>query len=52
MNWRFCVYTREQHALDLCSGSMNEGSGYGYGYGAGYGDGWGGGSGNSSQEWR
>ena len=39
MNWRFCVDTREQRALDLCSGSMNVGNGFGgvadYGYGAG-----------------
>jgi len=56
MNWRFCVDTREQRALDRCSGSMNastsDGAGDGDGYGDGAGDGYGAGDGNSSREWR
>jgi len=53
MNWRFCVYTPEQRALDLCSGSMNVGNGCGGGDcdGYGYSDGAGAGDGRSSQEW-
>ena len=48
MNWRFCVGTREQRALKLCAGSMNEGDGYGDGDGNGNRLG----EGSSPQEWR
>jgi hypothetical protein len=43
MNWKLCIDTPEQKALDLCYGSMKMGPGYGdgSGYGDGYGDGFG-----------
>ena len=37
MNWKLCIDTPEQKALDLCYGSMK--MGHGYGDGCGYGDG-------------
>lgn len=32
MNWKFCIYTPTQRALDLCNGSMNKGDCWGDGW--------------------